>query len=83
MASSWGATWGAAWDAAWGTIAGGGGSTVVFHQGVSGDGLGGTAVSKIVHTLVDAGGGTYTVTTTTTVSIDKTDAVSEENYTIT
>lgn len=60
---------------------GGGGSTVVFFNGVSMAPTF-TGVSKKTITLSDAGGGTYNVTKTSTVSDEKSDSVMKETYTV-
>jgi hypothetical protein len=81
MASSWGSSWGNSWGTSWGDPGGGGGGvTVTFHRGLSSPELGANSLSEIVHALTDAGGGTYTVTVTTTVSVDKVGSLSKEDY---
>ena len=79
MASSWGNSWGTSWADAWGTTGGGGGGvTVTFFRGLSKAHTSGLSINAV--TLVDAGGGTYTVTETNTLSGNKTDEVSYEGY---
>ena len=66
-------------------VAGAAGSTVLFYQGVSS--VNGVTyhkgISRPTIQLADAGGGTYTVTTTGEVSGDlKADSISQETYLI-
>lgn len=78
MASSWGNSWSSSWGNSWGTIGGGGGVTVTFYSGLSKAPIPGLSINQI--TLADAGGGTYTVTVTNTVSQNKTDSPNYEGY---
>jgi len=62
------------------TPAGGGGVIVIFYRGVSKSPHEGEGVSLPGHILTPAGGGTFTVTTFGTVSMDKTDSPNYEGY---
>jgi hypothetical protein len=60
----------------------GGGSTVTILSGVSTGKVGGPGVSTINKKLTDAGGGTYTVTEESSVSMDNRDSPNREDYII-
>lgn len=77
MADAWGGSWGSSWGTSW-TTGAGGGATVTFFRGLSAARTSGLSINKV--NLVDAGGGTYTVTEENTVSGNLTDSVNYEGY---